>query len=67
LTRRKRSAEPPDTYGFRWDQLDVSRIADFDGQKCIEIATDYGSVHVYVSKGGRSIRVFKDNETEMTA
>lgn len=66
MTVRTRPDEPPETWGFRWDQLDVTRIGDFEGQKCIEIATDYGSVHVYVSKGGRSIRVFKNNEDEMT-
>lgn len=67
LTRRTRPAEPPETWGFRWDQVDVTRIADMNGQKCIEIATDHGSVCVYVSPGGKSIRVFRNNETEMTA
>ena len=67
MTRGARPTDPPDTFGFRWGQLDVTRIGDFRGQKCIEVATDFGNVTIYVSPTGRSIRVFRDNDTEMTA
>lgn len=54
------------SHGFRWGQMDVTRLAEVNGQKCVEVATDYGSVTIYVSKGGKSIRVFRNNETELT-
>jgi hypothetical protein len=53
-------------YGFRWGNLVVERLASFaariygdDRTRVLRIKTDQSSIEVYVSPGGRSIRVFK--------
>jgi hypothetical protein len=49
-------------YGFRWGQLDVVRHMEYRGVKNLGVETDHTSVEIYVSKGGRSIRVFRDGK-----
>jgi len=60
--RKDRPADEADKFGFRWGPLDVIRIMEFQGSRCLEVSSDSGSVDVYVSKAGRSIRVFKDGK-----
>ena len=51
-------------HGFVWGQVNVTRMSEHEGYKCISVGTtgsDKG-VHVYVSPKGRSIRVFKDGK-----
>lgn len=47
-------------FGFRWGQVDVIRAYDINGAKGIFVSTDSRRLEVYVSKGGRSLRVFRD-------
>ena len=49
------------SYGFQWEQVEVTRIAEFNGTRCVEV----NGVNVYVSPKGRSVRVFR-NGKEMT-
>lgn len=51
-----------DQYGFRWGQLDVVRLAEFKGTRALSIRSDFGSIEVYVSPTGRSIRVWRDGD-----
>ena len=60
--RKNRTAADAVQYGFRWGPLDVARLAEFQGSHCIEVSSDFGSVEVYVSKAGRSIRVFRNGK-----
>lgn len=54
----------PTTYGFDYGAAQVTWITEHKGQVCIEIRTTTGKcVQVWVSKTGRSLRVFsKDGE-----
>ena len=61
-TRNHRHPEDVEKYGFRWGQLDVTRVGELYGQKWVSVQSDFGSVEIYVSKGGRSIRVFRGSE-----
>ena len=55
-------------YGFKWGPLDVIRVANFkprSDRECyvVQVVTDGGKViNVYVSKTGRSLRVFRDGK-----
>jgi hypothetical protein len=55
-------------YGFIWGPLEVTRMAHFRmGEKseayCVRVRTEAGkSIDVYVSRTGRSLRVFRDGE-----
>lgn len=55
-------------YGFKWGPVEVARLAQFrTGEKsetrCIRIKTDAGKeIEVYVSRTGRSLRVFSDGK-----
>lgn len=62
-------SEPRGTvYGFKWGPLDVIRIAHFKpraDRECyvVQVSTDDGkAVDIYVSKTGRSLRVFRDGK-----
>lgn len=56
------------TYGFTWGPATVMRIAHFKPRKdretyCIQVSTEAGvSVDIYVSRTGRSLRVFRNGE-----
>lgn len=54
-------------YGFQWGPLEVTRIAHFEprkGRECYVLAveTEHGALNVYVSKTGRSMRVFREGK-----
>jgi len=56
-------------YGFKWGQVVVERMASFMprvgspcSRKMLRVRTDSTAVEIYVSPGGRSIRVFKDGK-----
>jgi len=55
-------------YGFNWGPLKVLRAARFEGRakhpgaRVVTVETRFESVNVYVSDGGRSVRVFKDGK-----
>lgn len=45
-------------YGFRWGQVDVTRLAELpDGSKVISVKTDTKALEIYVTPGGRRIDV----------
>lgn len=56
---RMRDASDAYRYGFRWDNVDVVRMSEYRGYKCIGVETDFGSVQIYVSPTGQGIRVFE--------
>lgn len=62
MKRVRKSEEEAERYGFRWGQLDVVRTMEFRGTKCVTIETEFNNVQIYVSPGGRSIRVWRDGE-----
>lgn len=50
-------------YGFKWGPVEVTRIAHFAPRKdresyCLEV----NDLNIYVSKTGRSVRVFRDGK-----
>ena len=48
-------------YGFAWGPMSVTRVMEHRGQVAVDITTDTGKcITVYVSRTGRSIRVFGD-------
>lgn len=51
-------------YGFTWGNVTVERTMQVEGRgRVVTIKTDAGkSIEVYVSEGGRSIRVFKGSQ-----
>jgi hypothetical protein len=51
-------------YGFTFGAAEVVRLADLpDGAVCIQVKTEAGkSIDVYVSRAGRSIRVFSQGK-----
>lgn len=54
--------------GFRFGAALVERYHEIDGRVCIGVTTDTGKkIHVYVSRTGRSLRVFNGNGGEWTA
>ena len=51
------------SYGFDWGPVSVTRVAHFEprkGRECYVL--DVNDVHIYVSKTGRSVRVFRDGK-----
>lgn len=52
-------------YGFDWNAARVERLADLDGRVVIRISAGKQNVEVYVSKEGRSIRVFHSKRGEL--
>lgn len=62
MKRERRSAEEAAQYGFRWGQLDVVRNMEHYGAKSLSVETEYARITIYVSPGGRSIRVWKNHE-----
>jgi hypothetical protein len=52
--------KPEEMYGFRWGNFAVQRAFHDKGRlRCVTIETDAGrSIDVYISEGGRSIRVY---------
>jgi hypothetical protein len=57
----------PTPFGFQWGPALVERRMERDGRICLGIRTDTGrEIHVYVSRTGRSVRVF-ENGQELTA
>ena len=47
-------------FGFTWGPMKVTRFATLPKHRALGVETDHAEVQVYVSNGGRSIRVFKD-------
>ncbi len=56
------SEEEANLFGFRWDQVDVVRAAEFEGAKRLFIDTEFGRMTIAVSPTGRSIRAFKNGK-----
>lgn len=51
------------SYGFKWGPVEVTRIAHFEPRKGRECyALEVNGVNIYVSKTGRSVRVFRDGK-----
>lgn len=58
-TKRKRlPADEAERYGFRWGPVDVTRIASDHRGRMLDIATEHRSITVWISNGGRSLRVY---------
>lgn len=56
----KRTEQDSYQFGFRWGQVDVVRMSEFpSGHKVIRVVTDFDDLQIYVSKTGRSVRVFR--------
>lgn len=56
-------------YGFRWGPMGVTRLAELpDGRRALQIASDGtdDTITVYMSRTGRSVRVFR-NGKEMSS
>lgn len=53
-------------FGFRFGAALVEQIMTVDGRVVIGVKTDTGAeIHVYVSRTGRSLRVFRRGKGEM--
>lgn len=55
------------SHGFLWGPLNVTRIAHWSPRKgresyVVEVSTDHVELNIYVSKTGRSVRVFRDGK-----
>jgi hypothetical protein len=59
------SAADADKYGFRWDQLDVTRVCGDERGKTIDVVTDHRRITIWVSKGGRSVRVYDERGNQL--
>lgn len=47
-------------YGFAWGPVQVQRIAEVEGTVVLRVVTSVGHrLEIYVSPGGRSLRVFR--------
>jgi hypothetical protein len=54
-------------YGFAWGPVYVQRTTEIDGRVVLTVTTDTGqSIDIYVSRTGRSLRVFKKGHGELT-
>ncbi len=53
-------------FGFTWGPMEVSRTALLEvgdrASRVVTVKSEHGSVDVYVSRTGRSIRVFRDGK-----
>ena len=54
-------------YGFRWGPMRVERMSHLALRKgreffSVSVETDYHHVEVYVSRTGRSVRVWRDGK-----
>lgn len=50
-------------FGFRWGPMEVSRMAHVEGRGfVIGVNTDHRRCQLYVSEGGRSVRLWVDGE-----
>ena len=47
-------------YGFKWGPLEVMRLFEHRGRRVLRVSTDHHKVEIYVSPGGRSVRVYID-------
>ncbi len=48
-------------HGFAWGPVEVRRVFEHEGRVCLEVITDTGkAISIYVSRTGRSVRVFGD-------
>ncbi len=55
-------------WGFEWEQVKVERWIDLgDGRKVLRVATDHDQLDIYVSRTGRSVRVFRPGKGELVA
>jgi hypothetical protein len=45
-------------YGWTWGNLEVIRMGDLNGTKCLQVQQGKRELQIYVSPTGRSIRVF---------
>jgi hypothetical protein len=51
------------TFGFNWGPVKVTRIAHFEPRRGREsYILDVNGLDIYVSKTGRSVRVFRDGK-----
>lgn len=65
MEKRTRTGEAADRYGFRWGPVDVVRMAEFpNGSYVLQVETDFKTLEIYISKTGRSVRVY-DGNTEL--
>jgi hypothetical protein len=50
-------------YGFAWGPLEVTRMSVFRDTGVVRVSTETGAkINIYVSKTGRSLRVFRDGK-----
>lgn len=56
---RPMNAMEADRYGFRWGQVDVTRMGVARGYRFVTVETDHERVSIIVSPKGRKIRVFR--------
>lgn len=50
------------SFGFRWQGVEVERLAIIKGAKVLGIKVNKTRVEIYASPGGRSVRVFKNGK-----
>ncbi len=54
--------------GFSWEQVKAEAWMDLgEGRKVVRVTTDHDSLDIYVSRTGRSVRVFRPGKGEMKA
>ncbi len=58
-------AEDIERFGLRWGQLDVVRIASDYRGRTLDITTGHKRLTVWVSAGGRSVRVYDADGVEL--
>lgn len=55
-------------HGFHWGPMEVQLLSSIQGRVILGIKTATGQqIEIYVSRTGRSLRVFKHGEGEMKA
>lgn len=55
-------------YGFKWGPMELTRLVSIDGRVWFQVTTEAGQqIEVYISRTGRSVRVFKRGKGELKA
>lgn len=53
-------------YGFTWGPAKVERACELPGERrVITVTTDHRTLDIYVSRTGRSVRVFEHGRGEL--
>ncbi len=69
MTRKRKierlTAEACMRFGFRWGPVDVARICDDHRGRMFDIVTDHRRLTVWVSRGGRRVRVYDETGAEL--